>query len=60
VSRDEAIAIRDVRSSPEADETTDMGQFSWRLELDPGQTGQVTLAFRVDVTKGVELAGWRE
>jgi uncharacterized protein (TIGR02231 family) len=60
VSRDEAIAIRDVRSSPEADETTDMGEFSWRLELDPGQTGLVTLAFRVDVAKGVELAGWRE
>jgi uncharacterized protein (TIGR02231 family) len=60
VSRDEAIAIRDVRSSPEADETNDMGEFSWRLELGPGQTRQVTLAFRVDVAKGVELAGWRE
>jgi uncharacterized protein (TIGR02231 family) len=60
VSRDEAITVRDVQRSPEAAETTDMGEFSWRLGLLPGQTGEITLAFRVDVAKGVELTGWRE
>ncbi|QYN17066.1 DUF4139 domain-containing protein [Amycolatopsis sp. DSM 110486] len=60
VSRDEAITVRDVRATPDPVETTDLGEFTWRLTLAPGATGTVTLAYRVDVAKGVELSGWRE
>ncbi|WP_020671675.1 DUF4139 domain-containing protein [Amycolatopsis nigrescens] len=60
VSRDDAIVVRDVHGDPEPAEHTDMGELSWRLELEPEATGVVTLAFRVDVNKGVELSGWRE
>jgi uncharacterized protein (TIGR02231 family) len=60
VSRDEGVVIRDVHSKPDPAESTDLGEFTWQLELPPGETGEITLAFRVDVAKGVELAGWRE
>jgi uncharacterized protein (TIGR02231 family) len=60
VSRDDTITVRDVRASPEPAETSALGEFTWRVTLAPGQTGVVTLAYRVDVAKGVELAGWRE
>ncbi len=60
VSRDEAIMIREVRAAPEADERTEMGEFTWRLTLAPGAKGVVTFGYWVDVAKGVELAGWRE
>jgi uncharacterized protein (TIGR02231 family) len=60
VSRDEGVVIRDVHSKPDPAASTELGEFTWRLELPPGETGEITLAFRVDVAKGVELAGWRE
>jgi uncharacterized protein (TIGR02231 family) len=60
VSRDDAITVRDVRTSPEPVESSELGEFTWRLALPPGETGAVTLAYRVDVAKGIELAGWRE
>ncbi|MEU3622087.1 aspartate ammonia-lyase [Amycolatopsis coloradensis] len=60
VSRDEAITVRDVRAVPEPVEQTDLGEFTWRLTLAPGAKGVVTLGYRVDVAKGVELSGWRE
>jgi uncharacterized protein (TIGR02231 family) len=60
VSRDEGVAIKDVHARPEAAETTELGEFTWRLELAPGETGEIKLGFRVDVAKGVELIGWRE
>ncbi len=60
VSRDDTITVRDVRSSPEPVETSALGEFTWRLQLPPGETGVITLSFRVDVAKGVELSGWRE
>lgn len=60
VSRDDTITVRDVRTSPEPAETSELGEFTWRLTLAPGETGVVTLAYRVDVAKGVELSGWRE
>ncbi|MGW4484693.1 DUF4139 domain-containing protein [Amycolatopsis sp. NPDC004368] len=60
VSRDDAITVRDVRATPDPAETTDLGEFTWRLTLAPGATGTITLAYRVDVAKGVELSGWRE
>lgn len=60
VSRDDTITVRDVRTSPEPAETSALGEFTWRLKLPPGGTGVITLSFRVDVAKGVELSGWRE
>lgn len=60
VSRDDTITVRDVRTSPEPAETSALGEFTWRLALEPGETGKVTLSYRVDVAKGVELSGWRE
>ncbi|MCR6490417.1 mucoidy inhibitor MuiA family protein [Amycolatopsis sp. OK19-0408] len=60
VSRDDTITVRDVKTSPEPAETSALGEFTWRLTLAPGETGVVTLAYRVDVAKGVELSGWRE
>jgi hypothetical protein len=60
VSRDEGVVIKDVHTKPEAAETTELGEFTWRLELAPGETGEIKFGFRVDVAKGVELTGWRE
>ncbi|WP_181771110.1 DUF4139 domain-containing protein [Amycolatopsis pittospori] len=60
VSRDEAITIRDVRAVPDPVERTELGEYTWRLTLAPGSKTVVTLGYRVDVAKGVELAGWRE
>ncbi|HWD03877.1 MAG TPA: DUF4139 domain-containing protein [Amycolatopsis sp.] len=60
VSRDEAITVREVRATPDPEETDDLGSVTWRLTLAPGSTTTATLAYRVDVAKGVELSGWRE
>ncbi|MGK3204021.1 mucoidy inhibitor MuiA family protein [Amycolatopsis sp. MEPSY49] len=60
VSRDDGITVRDVKTSPEPVETSELGEFTWKLTLEPGQTGEVKLSYRVDVAKGVELSGWRE
>jgi len=60
VSRDDAITVRDIRTSPEPVETSELGELTWKLSLAPGATGVVTLSYRVDVAKGVELHGWRE
>jgi len=60
VSRDDGVVIKDVHAKPEAAETTELGELTWRLELAPGETGEIRLGFRVDVGKGVELLGWRE
>ncbi len=60
VSRDDAITVRDLRLSPEPVERTELGQFTWRLTIAPGASATVSLGYRVDVAKGVELSGWRE
>ncbi|WP_306364358.1 mucoidy inhibitor MuiA family protein [Nocardia sp. CC227C] len=59
VSRDEAITVKDVRTSPTPTETTDLGEITWKLEIAPGETATTHLSFRVDVAKGVEIVGWR-
>lgn len=59
VSRDDAITVKDVRISPAPAETTDLGEFTWKLSVAPGATSTVTLSYRVDVAKGVEISGWR-
>ncbi|MFJ9778195.1 DUF4139 domain-containing protein [Amycolatopsis sp. NPDC101161] len=60
VSRDDGITVKDVKTSPEPVETSELGELTWKLTLAPGQTGEVKLSYRVDVAKGVELSGWRE
>ncbi len=60
VSRDDTISVKDVKTSPEPVETSELGEVTWKLTLGPGETGVVTLSYRVDVAKGVELSGWRE
>jgi len=60
VSRDEQISVRELRADPEPTERGDMGVLTWRLELAPGQTNHIHFGLRVEIGKGVELAGWRE
>ncbi|MEV6442294.1 DUF4139 domain-containing protein [Amycolatopsis sp. NPDC051716] len=60
VSRDDTITVKEVKTSPDPVETSALGEFTWKLTLAPGETGEVKLSYRVDVAKGVELSGWRE
>ncbi|WP_410568636.1 DUF4139 domain-containing protein [Amycolatopsis sp. cmx-4-61] len=60
VSRDDAITVKDVKTAPEPVETSELGEHTWKLTLAPGETKTVSLSYRVDVAKGVELSGWRE
>ncbi|WP_431944736.1 DUF4139 domain-containing protein [Micromonospora marina] len=60
VSRDEAVAVRETALAPPPAERTELGELTWRLSLAPGETGEIALGFRVELTKGVELTGWRE
>lgn len=60
VSRDEAVVVRESTVVPPPDERTDLGELTWRLRLAPGERGEITLGFRVELGKGVELAGWRD
>ncbi|WP_157517604.1 DUF4139 domain-containing protein, partial [Micromonospora rifamycinica] len=60
VSRDEAVTVREATVVPPPDERTDLGELTWRLRLAPGERGEITLGFRVELGKGVELAGWRD
>ncbi|MFG1775603.1 DUF4139 domain-containing protein [Micromonospora sp. NPDC049048] len=60
VSRDEAVLVRDATLVPPPAERTELGELTWQLRLGPGDSGEITLGFRVELAKGVELAGWRE
>jgi uncharacterized protein (TIGR02231 family) len=60
VSRDDQIVVRELRIDPEPAERTELGVVTWKLELAAGETREVYLGLRVEVGKGVELAGWRE
>lgn len=60
VSRNESIAVRDVQLNPNPAETTELGELTWRLALPPGAKQIITVGFRVDVNKAVEIAGWRD
>ncbi|MEU4567028.1 DUF4139 domain-containing protein [Micromonospora sp. NPDC023956] len=60
VSRDEGVVVRETRLDPAPDERTELGELTWRLRLAPGGTGEVSLGFRVELAKGVDLAGWRD
>jgi uncharacterized protein (TIGR02231 family) len=60
VSRDDGIVIKDVSCKPEPAQRTDLGELAWRLPLEPGRSAEITVGFRVDVARGVEIQGWRE
>ncbi|HEV8561661.1 MAG TPA: DUF4139 domain-containing protein [Actinophytocola sp.] len=60
VSRDDAIEVREVRLEPKPAEQTDLGEITWKLSLEPNKTAELTIAFRVDVSKGVKISGWRD
>ncbi|MDP9240937.1 MAG: DUF4139 domain-containing protein, partial [Actinomycetota bacterium] len=60
VSRHESIAIRDVHLNPPPAEVSELGEATWRMELPPQAKATITLGFRVDISKGAEIAGWRD
>lgn len=60
VSRDEAITVRETRLDPPPAQRTELGELTWRLDLAPGGSARVVTGLRVELAKGVDLAGWRE
>ncbi|MFC9997440.1 mucoidy inhibitor MuiA family protein [Nocardia sp. NPDC127526] len=60
VSRDDGITVKDVACRPDPKQRTDLGELTWELPLDPSATAEITVGFRVDIARGVELRGWRE
>lgn len=60
VSRDEAVVVRETALAPPPAERTELGEVTWRLSLAPGDSGEITWGFRVELAKGVEVTGWRE
>ncbi|GLH99090.1 hypothetical protein Pa4123_43650 [Phytohabitans aurantiacus] len=60
VSRDEGITVRAFRVDPSPVERTELGVLTWKLELEPGDTKEVAMGLRVELARGVEMAGWRE
>jgi uncharacterized protein (TIGR02231 family) len=60
VSRDESIAVRELHLHPAPHDRTELGQLTWRFELPPGGVAEVLLGLRVELARGVEVAGWRE
>ncbi|MGE5827873.1 MAG: DUF4139 domain-containing protein [Micromonosporaceae bacterium] len=60
VSRDEAIVVKELRVEPAPAERTEMGVLTWELTLSPGEEKRIHLGVRVELGRGVELAGWRE
>jgi hypothetical protein len=60
VSRHDGITVRETTMEPQPAERTDLGVLTWRLTLPEGQSATLRLGYRVETTKGIELAGWRE
>jgi uncharacterized protein (TIGR02231 family) len=60
VSRDDAIVVKETRVDPAPAERGELGELTWVLELPSGESGQVHLGLRVELLRGVEMAGWRE
>ncbi len=60
VSRDEGITVKELRAEPAPAERSDLGVLTWKLELAPGKSREILLGLRVELAKGVEMAGWRE
>jgi uncharacterized protein (TIGR02231 family) len=60
VSRHEGITVKDLHSSPTADERTDLGQLTWTVELKPTAQARIEFAFRLEHARGLDLAGWTD
>jgi uncharacterized protein (TIGR02231 family) len=60
VSRDDAIVVKELRLEPPPAERTDMGVLTWVLQLAPGESSEIHLGVRVEESRGVQVAGWRE
>src|SRR6266545_2133287 len=60
VSRDEGITVKELRAEPAPAERSDLGVLTWNLVLAPGKSREILLGLRVELAKGVEMAGWRE
>jgi uncharacterized protein (TIGR02231 family) len=60
VSRDEGIVVKELRLDPAPAERTDLGVLTWVLDLAQGQTKEIHIGVRVELARGVEVAGWRE
>ncbi|CAI7978459.1 Mucoidy inhibitor A [Frankia sp. Hr75.2] len=58
VSRHENIQVREVVTAPAATEHTDLGLLTWELELEPGSSREITLSYRLEHPRGVEITGW--
>jgi uncharacterized protein (TIGR02231 family) len=58
VSRHESITVKDFQASPAPDDRTDLGRLTWSLELKPGDKRRVEFSFRLEHTRGLNLAGW--
>ncbi|WP_067820838.1 DUF4139 domain-containing protein [Nocardia inohanensis] len=60
VSRDDGITVKDVTCRPDPKERTELGELTWELALESNAAVEITVGFRVDTARGIELAGWRE
>lgn len=60
VPRHEDVKVRDAKASPEPVERTDLDVVTWRFELAPGATQELTLSFTLEHPKGLRLTGWRD
>jgi uncharacterized protein (TIGR02231 family) len=60
VSRDEGITVKELRAEPAPAGRSDLGVLTWKLELAPAESREILLGMRVELAKGVEMAGWRE
>ncbi|WP_018500422.1 DUF4139 domain-containing protein [Parafrankia discariae] len=58
VSRHENIQVKEVEATPAAAEHTDLGLLTWELELEPGSNREITLSYRLEHPRGVEITGW--
>lgn len=60
VSRSESVIVRDVTLRPDPVERTELGEVTWKLDLAPGKSAEIDLGFRLDISKGIEITGWRD
>jgi len=52
--------VKDTRVEPPPAERSDLGVLTWVVDLEPGAKREIILGIRVEVGRGVEVAGWRE
>jgi hypothetical protein len=60
VSRDENIVVRELHLHPAPHERTELGVLTWRFEVPPKGVAEVLLGLRVELSRNVEMVGWRE